>query len=198
MKDINELKSRLDMINNLEKIMTGLEIDNPEKFIGDMGINLDEMDEYFENSMSPKRVLNYTNDSDNKEPEYAYESDSGFDLRSSEELWVQANDRLLVPTGLRFDIPDGYEIQVRSKSGLALKQGLFVLNSPGTVDSGYQGEVKVIIFNTTNERIKIEKGQKIAQAVLCPVVNGKWVDLVKVEEIGEKDRNNQGFGSTGL
>jgi len=198
MKDINELKSRLDMINNLEKIMTGLEIDNPEKFIGDMGINLDEVDEYFENSMSPKRVLNYTNDSDNKEPEYAYESDSGFDLRSSEELWVQANDRLLVPTGLRFDIPDGYEIQVRSKSGLALKQGLFVLNSPGTVDSGYQGEVKVIIFNTTNERIKIEKGQKIAQAVLCPVVNGKWVDLVKVEEIGEKDRNNQGFGSTGL
>ena len=198
MKDINELKSGLDMIKNLEKIMTGLEIDNPEKFIGDMGINLDEMDEYFENSMSPKRVLNYTNDSDNKEPEYAYESDSGFDLRSSEELWVQANDRLLVPTGLRFDIPDGYEIQVRSKSGLALKQGLFVLNSPGTVDSGYQGEVKVIIFNTTNERIKIEKGQKIAQAVLCPVVNGKWVDLVKVEEIGEKDRNNQGFGSTGL
>jgi len=198
MKDINELKSGLDMIKNLEKIMTGLEIDNPEKFIGDMGINLDEMDEYFENSMSPKRVLNYTNDSDNKEPEYAYESDSGFDLRSSEELWVQANDRLLVPTGLRFDIPDGYEIQVRSKSGLALKQGLFVLNSPGTVDSGYQGEVKVIIFNTTNERIKIEKGQKIAQAVLCPVVNGKWVDLVKVEEIKEKDRNSNGFGSTGL
>jgi dUTP pyrophosphatase len=81
---------------------------------------------------------------------------------------------------------------------LALKQGLMVLNSPGTVDSGYQGEVKVIIFNTTNERIKIEKGQKIAQAVLCPVVNGKWVNLIKVEEIGEKDRNNQGFGSTGL
>lgn len=198
MKDINELKSGLDMIKNLEKIMTGLEIDNPEKFIGDMGINLDEMDEYFENSMSPKRVLNYTNDSDNKDPEYAYESDSGFDLRSSEELWVQANDRLLVPTGLRFDIPDGYEIQVRSKSGLALNQGLMVLNSPGTVDSGYQGEVKVIIFNTTNERIKIEKGQKIAQAVLCPVVNGKWVNLVKVEEIKEKDRNSNGFGSTGL
>jgi dUTPase len=63
---------------------------------------------------------------------------------------------------------------------------------------GYNGEVKVIIFNTTNERIKIEKGQKIAQAVLCPVVNGKWVNLVKVEDIGEKDRNNQGFGSTGL
>ena len=113
-------------------------------------------------------------------------------------MWVQANDRKLIPTGLRFDIPDGYEIQVRSKSGLALNQGLMVLNSPGTVDSGYQGEIKVILFNTTNERIKIEKGQKIAQAVLCPVVNGKWVNLVKVEEIGEKDRNDKGFGSTGL
>jgi dUTP pyrophosphatase len=198
MKDINELKSGLDMIKNIEKIMTGLDVDNPEKFIGDMGIDLDEMDKYFEDSMSPKRVLNYTNDSENNEPEYAYESDSGFDLRSTEELWIQANGRLLVPTGLCFDIPDGYEIQVRSKSGLALNQGLIVLNSPGTVDSGYQGEVKVIIFNTTNERIKIEKGQKIAQAVLCPVVNGKWVNLVRVEEIGEKDRNNQGFGSTGL
>ena len=198
MKDINELKSGLDMIKNIEKIMTGLDVDNPEKFIGDMGIDLDEMDKYFEDSMSPKRVLNYTNDSENNEPEYAYESDSGFDLRSTEELWIQANGRALIPTGLRFDISDGHEIQVRSKSGLALNQGLIVLNSPGTVDSGYQGEVKVIIFNTTNERIKIEKGQKIAQAVLCPVVNGKWVNLVRVEEIGEKDRNNQGFGSTGL
>ena len=113
-------------------------------------------------------------------------------------MWVQGNDRKLIPTGLRFDIPDGYEIQVRSKSGLALNQGLIVLNSPGTVDSGYQGEVKVIIFNTTKERIKIEKGQKIAQAVLCHVVNGKWVNLVKVTDINDKDRNDNGFGSTGL
>ena len=73
-----------------------------------------------------------------------------------------------------------------------------VLNSPGTVDSGYQGEVKVILFNTSKENIKIEKGQKIAQAVLAPVVSGKWIDLVKVEEIKEKDRNNNGFGSTGI
>jgi dUTP pyrophosphatase len=73
-----------------------------------------------------------------------------------------------------------------------------VLNSPGTVDSGYQGEVKVIIFNTSSEEIKIEKGQKIAQAVLCPVVNGKWVNLINVSEISKKDRNDNGFGSTGL
>ena len=159
---------------------------------------MDDFGGLFNNQFDKKVNLEYTNDSENKEPEYAYESDSGFDLRSTEDVWIQANDRKLISTGLRFDIPDGHEIQVRSKSGLALNQGLMVLNSPGTVDSGYQGEVKVIIFNTTNERIKIEKGQKIAQAVLCPVVNGKWVNLVKVDNIGEKDRNDNGFGSTGL
>jgi dUTP pyrophosphatase len=148
--------------------------------------------------MINKVQMKYTNDSDNKEPEYAYQSDSGFDLRSVEDIWVQANDRKLIPTGLRFDIPDGFEIQVRSKSGLALNQGLMVLNSPGTVDSGYQGEIKVIMFNTTNQKIKIEKGQKIAQAVVCPVVNGRWIDLIKVEQLSEKDRNDKGFGSTGL
>jgi dUTP pyrophosphatase len=96
------------------------------------------------------------------------------------------------------DIPEGYEIQVRSKSGLALKQGLMVLNSPGTVDQGYTGEIQVIMFNTTKNKIKIEKGQKIAQAVLCPVVSGKWITLVEKKEINEKDRNANGFGSTGL
>jgi dUTP pyrophosphatase len=186
-----------DKLKKLESLKESL---NTETEFDEMlkSIDLTSINQFFEESMVSKIQLNYTSDSDNKEPEYAYGSDSGFDLRSTEELWVQANDRKLIPTGLRFDIPDGYEIQVRSKSGLALNQGLMVLNSPGTVDSGYQGEIKVIIFNTTNERIKIERGQKIAQAVLCPVVNGKWINLVKVEEIGEKDRNDKGFGSTGI
>ena len=167
-----------------------------------MGINVEDIENHFNqinfNGEFEKIPLKYINDSENNNPEYAYESDSGFDLRSTEDIWVQSNDRKLIPTGLRFDIPDGYEIQVRSKSGLALNQGLMVLNSPGTVDSGYQGEIKVIIFNTTKDRIKIEKGQKIAQAVICPVLNGKWVNLIKVESIQEKDRNNNGFGSTGV
>jgi dUTP pyrophosphatase len=188
------LESKLRMLENMEYSIN--EENDYEEFI--KSIDNELINQFFEQSLVHKLELNYTNNSNNKDPEYAYESDSGFDLRSTEELWIQANGRALIPTGLRFDISDGHEIQVRSKSGLALNQGLMVLNSPGTVDSGYQGEVKVIIFNTTNERIKIEKGQKIAQAVLCPVVNGKWVNLVKVEEIGEKDRNNQGFGSTGL
>jgi deoxyuridine 5'-triphosphate nucleotidohydrolase len=86
-------------------------------------------------------------------PSYAYPSDSGFDLYSTEEITIAPMGRGLIPTGLAFDIKDGFEIQVRSKSGLALNQGLMVLNSPGTVDSGYQGEIKVIMFNTTNQKI---------------------------------------------
>jgi dUTP pyrophosphatase len=191
MDNIKKLKSVQTKISNFNKSDSQFNVD-------DLISNMDELDDILLNQSAGKLKLEYTNESNNKEPEYAYESDSGFDLRSTEDLWIQSNDRKLIPTGLRFDIPDGYEIQVRSKSGLALKQGLMVLNSPGTVDSGYQGEVKVIMFNTTNERIKIEKGQKIAQAVLCPVVNGKWVNLIKVEEIGEKDRNDKGFGSTGI
>jgi dUTP pyrophosphatase len=198
MENIEDLKSTLDLLKDMETNINGLSMDNPQKMLEEMGVDMDSLSDFFNQSMEKKVSLEYTNSSDNKEPDYAYGSDSGFDLRSAEELWVQGHDRKLIPTGLRFDIPDGYEIQVRSKSGLALNQGLMVLNSPGTVDSGYQGEIKVILFNTTNERIKIEKGQKIAQAVLCPVVNGKWVNLVKVEEIGEKDRNDKGFGSTGL
>jgi dUTP pyrophosphatase len=198
MEDLEGLRKQLSTLKNIQSDGYNLNTESTSSLFESLGINFDELSDQFDSQFEQKLQLQYTNDSENNEPEYAYGSDSGFDLRSTEELWVQANGRLLVPTGLRFDIPDGYEIQVRSKSGLALKQGLMVLNSPGTVDSGYQGEVKVIIFNTTNERIKIEKGQKIAQAVLCPVVNGKWVNLVKVEEIGEKDRNDKGFGSTGI
>jgi dUTP pyrophosphatase len=198
MENFENLKSSMDFLRSIEQNLNGLNMEDPEKLMQEMGIDLNEMDSYFNKSMEKKINLEYTSSSENKEPEYAYESDSGFDLRSTEDVWIYENDRKLIPTGLSFDIPDGYEIQVRSKSGLALNQGLMVLNSPGTVDSGYQGEVKVILFNTTNQRIKIEKGQKIAQAVLCPVVNGKWVNLVKVAEIGQKDRNDKGFGSTGL
>jgi dUTP pyrophosphatase len=199
---LKEVKEQMDMLKSLQENVNDIDTSNPEAMLESMGINMEEMEKHFlemNNHIEFEKIpLQYVNESENKNPEYAYESDSGFDLRSTEDIWIQANDRKLISTGLRFDIPEGYEIQVRSKSGLALKQGLMVLNSPGTVDNGYQGEVKVIMFNTTNERIKIEKGQKIAQAVLCPVMCGMWVNLVKVEEIGEKDRNDKGFGSTGL
>lgn len=131
-------------------------------------------------------------------PSYAYSGDSGFDFYSVDEVELQPLGRALVPTGLSFDVPEGFEIQVRSKSGLAINEGLMVLNSPGTVDHGYTGEIKVIIFNTNNHVYKIKKGQKVGQGVLCPVEGGSKVLLLPTEEITEKDRGENGFGSTGI
>jgi dUTP pyrophosphatase len=132
------------------------------------------------------------------DPSYNYDGDSGFDLYSTEEVVLPPFGRALISTGLAFEIQDGFEIQVRSKSGLALKQGLMVLNSPGTVDNSYIGEVKVILFNVNNHEFVVNKGMKIAQAVLTSVVNGKWVNLVKKKDINKTDRADKGFGSTGI
>lgn len=148
---------------------------------------------------TPKMNLGFTKlNEDAVTPFYNYPSDSGFDLHSTEDLTIPPFGRILVPTGLSFDIKDGNEIQVRSKSGLAIKQGLMVLNSPGTVDNGYTGEVQVIIFNTNNHEVQISKGMKVGQAVLCPVVNGAWVNLVEHKNVTSKDRGDKGFGSTGI
>ena len=199
---IKEIKNQMKMLKDLKGKFNDVDMSNPQAMLESMGIDVDDLQKQFDSEsqsiVDTKVPLRFINDSENKNPEYAYQSDSGFDLRSSEDIWIHPNDRNLIPTGMRFDIPEGYEIQVRSKSGLALNQGLMVLNSPGTVDSGYQGEIKVIMFNTTNQKVKIVKGQKVAQAVLCPVVSGKWVDLIRVETINNKDRNSNGFGSTGL
>jgi len=152
-----------------------------------------------ESDYSTKRPLGYQRISPLAiKPKYNYPTDSGFDLHSVIDVTVPAFGRALIPTGLKFDIDDGYEIQVRTKSGLAINQGLMVLNSPGTVDNGYTGECKVPVFNTNPTPFNITCGMKVAQAVLCPVVNGRWVDLVEKDEILDKDRGDKGFGSTGL
>ena len=182
---------------DLDKLWTDDESEL-KKMLLDMGVDLDQLEKDFEN-YHPRKPLKYEVMSDDAiEPSYNYTSDSGFDLYSTEEIVLTPFGRALVPTGLKFDIPDGSEIQVRPKSGLAIKQGITVLNTPGTVDSGYNGEIQVIVFNTNPEPFTIQKGMKIAQAVLCPVVNGNWVELIKVDSIEDKDRGDNGFGSTGL
>lgn len=132
------------------------------------------------------------------DPKYNYEHDSGFDLHSTDDYEIEPFGRVLVSTGLAFDIPENCEMQVRSKSGLALKQGLMVLNSPATIDNSYKGEVKVILFNANNHPVKIEKGMKVAQAVICPVIYGKNIQLREEETLSEGQRGNNGFGSTGI
>ena len=196
--DINE-KDIKDLMDILES-MGDEETDDVDYdlIMKTFGLDVPELEKEMEEYI-PTIDLGYTKSNENAvDPKYAYYTDSGFDLYSTEDKWIHPFDRALIPTGLHFDIPSGYEIQVRSKSGLALNQGLMVLNSPGTVDQGYTGEIKIILFNTTNQKVKIEKGQKIAQAVLCPVVSGKWIKMVEKYKLENKDRNQNGFGSTGI
>ena len=171
-------------------------------------VNLDEEITNMENELkkmienesgSSHITLGFKNKSTNQDPNYVYEGDSGFDLRANleEPITLKPLDRFLVPTGLFFQIPEGYEIQVRPRSGLAAKQGITVLNTPGTVDQGYTGEVKVILVNLSNEKVTIEHGERIAQAVLCPVLTKRNTVLTKLNEISETDRGDGGFGSTG-
>ena len=131
-------------------------------------------------------------------PRYNYPTDSGFDLCSTESITIPPLSRALIGTGLAFNLPDGTELQIRSRSGLAAKYGIMVLNSSGTIDCGYTGEVKIVLFNSSQEPFQVERGMKIAQAVYAHCMNGKWVELEEVDEIENKDRNEKGFGSTGL
>jgi dUTP pyrophosphatase len=193
-----------DIQNHFKKIQeeAGVDINEDDEYQKELesliGMTYEEMNEDAIKTFKTKTLKVELLNEDAKFPEYAYPSDSGFDLFSTEEIILQSFGRALVPTGIKLSIPEEFEIQVRPKSGLAINQGLTVLNTPGTVDSGYNGEIKVIIFNTNNTTVTIPKGTKIAQAVLSPVVNGKYVDLIKVNKVGDGDRGDNGFGSTGI
>jgi dUTP pyrophosphatase len=194
---VNEFEDMMKRVSSLESAFDDEEFDY-NLIIEEFGLDIEELERTME-SMQPTIKVGYRKSSDHAiEPSYSYPTDSGMDLFSTETITIKSFGRELIPTGIHFDIPENYEIQVRSKSGLAINQGLMVLNSPGTIDQGYTGEIKVIIFNTTNSEVIIEKGQKIAQAVMTPVVCGKWIQLVKVNDISNKDRENNGFGSTGI
>lgn len=127
----------------------------------------------------------------------AYQSDgaSGFDLHATESLDIEVGGICAVKTGLAFEIPRGYEIQVRPRSGLAVKNGIGVLNTPGTIDSDYRGEVMVILFNFGKEVFKIKKGDRIAQAVLTQIFKA---NLIVSDELDSTIRGDKGFGSTGV
>ena len=130
-------------------------------------------------------------------PTYGSAGASGFDLRANNEddITIPVGGTVLVPTGLHMAIPAGFELQVRSRSGLAAKNGVFVLNTPGTVDSDYRGEVKVILHNAGSEPFTVQTGDRIAQGVICPVVHAVWN---VVESLEPSERGEGGFGSTGV
>ena len=129
-------------------------------------------------------------------PKYETEGSAGLDVRANikEPIVLKSLERVLIPTGLKVAIPEGYEIQVRPRSGLAIKHGITMLNSPGTVDSDYRGELKVIAVNLSNESYTIEPNERIAQLVLNKV---EQIDFVEVAELDETERGEGGFGHTG-
>ncbi len=128
-------------------------------------------------------------------PSYVHEGDAGMDVYANEDCELKPLERRLISTGVAIAVPPGYECQVRPKSGPAVKQGISVLNTPGTIDSGYRGEVKVIVINLGQEPVMIEKGKKIAQLVFSRVEHAA---LKEVDELDTTTRNDGGFGSTGL
>jgi len=127
-------------------------------------------------------------------PAYQTEEAAGFDLHSIDDIVIAPNERKLIATGLAFDIPAGYEIQIRPRSGLAYKHGITVLNTPGTIDSDYRGEIKVLLINHSNEDFEIKVGERIAQAIIKEVIQASFEE---VEELSETKRGQKGFGSTG-
>ena len=128
-------------------------------------------------------------------PHYATSGAAGMDVVSAEDVTIQPGARHAVATGLAMAIPSGFEIQVRPRSGLALKHGITVPNTPGTIDSDYRGELKIILINHGSEAFVIARGDRVAQLVLAPVIQARWDE---VEELDDTARGADGFGSTGI
>ncbi len=128
-------------------------------------------------------------------PKYANPGDAGMDLFSTEEYLLKPRERKLVSIGLAVEVPFGFELQIRPRSGLALKKGISIVNTPGTIDSGYRGEIGIIMINHGEEEFKIIKGDKIAQAILNKI---ETADIEEVQELSETQRGDGGFGSSDL
>lgn len=141
--------------------------------------------------------INIINKSQHDLPSYGTVASAGVDLRANieEPIRVESLEKVIVPTGLFIEIPIGFEAQVRPRSGLAFKHGITVLNSPGTIDADYRGEIKVILVNLSKETFVIENGERIAQMVIAAHEQAEWVE---VKELGDTDRGAGGFGSTGV
>ena len=130
-------------------------------------------------------------------PKYETNGSSGMDLAANinDSVDIKPGKTAIIPTGLALSIPKGFEVQIRPRSGLAANQKISVLNTPGTIDADYRGEIKVILINLGQESFKVEKGLRIAQMVVCPVIQAQ---LKEVDDLNETERGKGGFGSTGI
>ncbi|MBO4300565.1 MAG: dUTP diphosphatase [Desulfovibrio sp.] len=127
-------------------------------------------------------------------PSYKKQGDAGFDLYASQDMTVPAHGTAIIPTGLAFAIPEGFEMQVRLRSSIGLKTPLVIPNAPGTIDSGYRGEVGIVVRNLSDKPFAVEKGERIAQGVIAPVIMAIFAET---EELPASERGTGGYGSTG-
>jgi|TARA_B110000444_G_scaffold258143_1_gene298257 dUTP pyrophosphatase len=129
-------------------------------------------------------------------PKYETSGSSGMDIAAyiKQDITIEPGEKALIPTGFSLSIPLGYEVQIRPRSGLAAKKGITILNTPGTIDSDYRGEIKVILINLSKDGFSVKNGERIAQMVVCPI---KQVVVEEVKELSETNRGVGGFGSTG-
>lgn len=144
--------------------------------------------------MIPIKIINK---SEHELPSYQTTASAGMDLRANNEdsIMLKPLDRAIIPTGIYIELPVGYEAQIRPRSGLAAKKGISLVNSPGTIDADYRGEIGVILVNLSNEPFTVEKGERIAQMVIAKHEQAEWV---LVDVLGESERGAGGFGSTGV
>jgi dUTP pyrophosphatase len=202
MSDIQEYIKELTHLKNIG-IITGEqaeELDNLIKLMDDM----DKMNNSFKADKDAFKIpIKFVNTSKNEDPTWAKEGDSGFDLRAEltevgGSLTLKPLQRTLIPTGLYFELPNGYELQIRPRSGHSFKTGLMAIL--GTVDTGYRGEVKVIMINLSDKEQIIEQGERVAQGVIAPRVSGDFGKMIKLEStdnLSQTERGVDGFGSTG-
>ena len=144
--------------------------------------------------MIPIKIINK---SEHELPSYQTTASAGMDLRANNEgsIVLKPLERAIIPTGIYIELPVGYEAQIRPRSGLAAKKGISLVNSPGTIDADYRGEIGVILVNLSNEPFTVEKGERIAQMVIAKHEQAEWV---MVDELGQSERGAGGFGSTGV
>ncbi len=201
----NDIKEYIKELQHLKSIgvISGdqaKELDNLIKIMED----LDSKNNSFKADKDAfKLPIKFVNTSKNENPTWAKDGDSGFDLRAelSEvggKLTLKPLERTLIPTGLYFELPTGYELQIRPRSGHSFKTGLMAIL--GTVDTGYRGEIKVIMINLSDKEQIIEQGERVAQGVIAPRVSndfGAMIELESVSEMSETERGTGGFGSTG-
>jgi dUTP pyrophosphatase len=198
MMDTKELLTMIENFQNMSKDINGSEDLELNQYVEELK-KVYDLDEKSTETYEYKVTTKFINNSNNEDPTYAKEGDSGFDLRAfiDEPVTLKPLERKLIPTGLKFELSPNTELQVRPRSGMALKHGISVLNTPGTVDEGYRGDVGIIAVNLSNEDYTIEPGERIAQAVIMNVVGHRLSNLEKVENLTETERGDTGYGSSG-